>query len=272
MLTLRYRGTTTIPVEAECLTPDHLAGKSPAEIAALPVQHGNAPAPLGEFFTVEGDAGDGQLRIEGDCRRVKWIGAGMARGRIEVHGDAGMHTGAEMRGGEIELSGSAGDWLGAEMRGGRIHVHGDAGHLVGATYRGGAVGMRGGAILIDGKAGNEVGSGMRRGLIAVGGDSGDFTGVSLIAGSIFVLGRPGVRPGAGMKRGTLVCAGAAPVLLPTFRLDCEYRPVFLRIYLRQLRQWGFPIADELLDSTWRRYSGDLVGLGKGEVLVRCSGN
>jgi formylmethanofuran dehydrogenase subunit C len=271
MLTLRYRGTTTIPVEAECLTPDHLAGKSPAEIAALPVQHGNAPAPLGEFFTVEGDAGDGQLRIEGDCRRVKWIGAGMTRGRIEVHGDAGMHTGAEMRGGEIELSGSAGDWLGAEMRGGRIHIHGDAGHLVGATYRGGAVGMRGGTILIEGKAGNEVGSGMRRGLIAVGGDTGDFPAVSLIAGSVFVFGRPGLRPGAGMKRGTLVLAGGPPTLLPTFRLDCEFRPVFLRIYLRQLRQWGFPVAESLLDATWRRYSGDLVGLGKGEVLVRGAG-
>ena len=45
MLRLRYRATTTIPVEAECLTPDNLAGKSAAEIAFLPVQHGNAPAP-----------------------------------------------------------------------------------------------------------------------------------------------------------------------------------------------------------------------------------
>ena len=43
MLQLRYRGSTTIPVEAECLTPDNLAGKTPAEVAALPVQHGNAP-------------------------------------------------------------------------------------------------------------------------------------------------------------------------------------------------------------------------------------
>jgi formylmethanofuran dehydrogenase subunit C len=56
MLRLHYRGTTTVPVEAECLTPDQLAGKTAAEVAALPVQHGNAPAPLGEFFTVSGDA------------------------------------------------------------------------------------------------------------------------------------------------------------------------------------------------------------------------
>src|SRR5438552_1736508 len=72
MLTLTYKGTTTVPVEAECLTPDHLVGKSPGEIAALPVQHGNAQAPLGEFFSIDGDSSDGELTIEGDCTRVKW--------------------------------------------------------------------------------------------------------------------------------------------------------------------------------------------------------
>ena len=40
MLRLVYRSGTTIPVEAECLTPDQLTGKSVTEIQALPVQHG----------------------------------------------------------------------------------------------------------------------------------------------------------------------------------------------------------------------------------------
>src|SRR5947209_5742906 len=115
MLVLQYHSTTTIPVEAECLTPDTLQGKSVTEIAALPVQHGNAEAPLGEFFTVAGDANDGEIRIEGDCRRVKLIGTGMTRGRIEVRGNVGMHLGAEMTGGEIHVHGDAGDWVGAEM-------------------------------------------------------------------------------------------------------------------------------------------------------------
>jgi formylmethanofuran dehydrogenase subunit C len=265
MLTLRYRGQTTIPVEAECLRPDTLAGKSLAEIAALPVQHGNAPAPLSEFFTLEGDAGDQHLVIEGDCGRVKLIGAGMASGRIDVHGDAGMHLGAEMMGGEINVHGSASDWVGGEMRGGRIFVRGDVGHLVGAAYRGAAVGMRGGVILVGGKAGNEVGANMRRGLIAVGGDSGDFPGVGIIAGSVFVFGNPGIRPGAGIKRGTIVVGGQVAVLA-TFRYDCEYRPVFLEIYLRQLQAWGFAAAERFMHGVWRRYSGDLVALGKGEVL------
>src|SRR5438067_7955366 len=166
MLLLKYKSTTTIPVEAECITPDNLAGKSPADIAALPVQHGNAQVPLGEFFAVEGDAADREIVIEGDCSRVKLIGSGMTTGRITVRGDIGMHLGAEMKGGEIHVHGRAGDWVGAEMKGGRIHVHGDAGHLVGAAYRGSRHGMRGGVILVDGKAGNEIGGTMRRGFIA----------------------------------------------------------------------------------------------------------
>jgi formylmethanofuran dehydrogenase subunit C len=266
MLLLKYHSTTTIPVECECITPDNLAGKTPAEIAALSVQHGNASAPLGEFFQVEGDGGDREVLIEGDCRRVKWIGAGMTSGRITARGDVGMHLGSEMTGGEIHVHGNAGDWVGGELRGGRIHVRGDAGHLVGAGYRGSRLGMRGGVILIEGKAGNEIGSGLRRGLIAIGGDTGDFPGVSLIAGTLFLFGKPGDRVGAGMKRGSIVLSDGPPQLLPTFRFDCVYRPVFLGIYLRQLRDWGFPVPERLGQGSWRRYSGDFVALGKGEVL------
>ncbi len=266
MLRLIYTSQTTIPVEAEAITPDNLAGKSAAEIAKVPIQHGNAQAPLGDFFAVSGDAGDKHIRIEADCSRVKWIGAGMASGRITIHGNAGMHLGSEMTGGEIEVHGQAGDWVGGEMRGGKIHVHGDAGHLVGAAYRGSRLGMCGGVILIDGKAGNEIGGTMRRGFIAIGGDTGDFPGVSLIAGTVFLFGQPGVRLGAGMKHGTIVLfAGDAP-LLPSFRYDCTYRPAFLRLYLRQLAAWNFAPAAHLRDGVCRRYSGDLVALGKGEVL------
>src|SRR5918912_4436253 len=103
MLHLRYHGTTTVPVEAECLTPDNLAGKSASEVAALAVQHGNSPAALGDFFRVEGDAGDGEVVIEGDCARVKWVGAGMTTGHISVRGNVGMHLGSEMKGGTIDV-------------------------------------------------------------------------------------------------------------------------------------------------------------------------
>jgi formylmethanofuran dehydrogenase subunit C len=266
MLELEFKGGTTIPLEAECLAPDQLAGKSPAEIAALPLQHGNRQVPLAEFFSLRGDANDQQVTIAGDCSRVKWIGASMTTGRIRIEGPAGMHLGAEMRGGEIEVHGDAGDWVGAEMRGGMIRIQGNTGHLTGAAYRGSPKGMRGGVLLITGNAGNEVGANMRRGLIAVGGNTGDFTGVSMIAGSIFVFGQPGIRPGAGMKRGTIALFGDRPQLLPTFRFDCVYRPVFLRLYLRQLGAWHMSIAEEFLSGFYERYSGDLVALGKGEIL------
>src|SRR5260221_4432254 len=146
MLHLRYRGQTGIPVEAECITPDNFAGKSPAEIAALKVFHGNREVPLGEWFDVSGSADD-EIVVEGDCSKVKWIGAEMKHGHIRIDGNAGMHLGAEMRGGLIQLSGDAGDWVGAEMRGGRIHVPGKAGHLVGGPYRGSRPGMQAWAVL-----------------------------------------------------------------------------------------------------------------------------
>jgi len=45
-------------------------------------------------------------------------------------------------------------------------------------------------------------------------------------------------------------------------------PVFLRLFLRQLRGWGFALPADCESSCYERYSGDLVALGKGEVLFR----
>lgn len=265
MLKLRYIGTSSIPIECECITPDNLADKSLAQIGALPVQHGNAQAPLGEFFHLEGDAADRELLMDGDCSRVKRVGASMASGKISIRGPIGMHLGAAMTGGEIHVHGAAGDWVGAEMRGGRIHVRGDSGHFVGAGYRGSRLGMRGGAILIEGKAGSDIGSGMRRGIIAIGSETGDFPGAGMIAGSIFLFGKSGNRIGAGMKRGTIVMTDGPTPLLPTFRYDCIYKPVFLDLYWKRLQGWNYPVPDNR-HGLWKRYSGDFVAAGKGELL------
>lgn len=274
MITLRPRRSFDVPLEAETITPDAFAGRPPADIERFPVVQGNTEARLGDFFSVEGEADDA-IRLEGDVSRVKHVGNGMTRGRIEVHGDVGMHLGAEMRGGEIVVRGNAGDWVGAEMRGGLLRIEGHAGHLVGAGYRGSEKGMRGGVILVSGNVGNETGCVMRRGLIAVGGRAGDFTGVMMIAGTVFVFGELGIRTGAAMKRGTVVAyqgAGEArpgnpPPLLPTFRFDCAYRPAWIGLYLRQLSAWGFSVSDAIRDGVYHRYSGDLTELGKGEILA-----
>jgi formylmethanofuran dehydrogenase subunit C len=269
-LHLRYKASTAIPVEVESVTPDALREKSPPEVEKLTVFHGNAQAPLAEFFDVSGDPSDGRMVWEGDLGGVHWIGAGMRGGEIRVEGNAGRHLGSEMAGGEIHVSGNAGDWVGAEMKKGLIHVRGRAGHLVGAAYRGSRLGMKGGVILIGGDVGNEVGHTMRRGLIAVGGNAGDLVGFNMAAGAVFVFGEPGIRHGAGMRRGSLGFFGRnPPPMLPGFRYACRYQPVVLSAMLRQLRRYRFHVPNDLLTASFDLYHGDLIEGGRGEVLIRC---
>jgi formylmethanofuran dehydrogenase subunit C len=264
-LTLTLHTEPEVPLEAEALIPERFEAMTAIQVAAVPVLYGNQQVALGDFFRAEGEP-NGELRIAGDCSRVKMIGAGMTRGRIVIEGDAGMHLGAGMRGGEVLVQGNAGDWLGEEMQGGRIVVQGNAGHLVGSALRGGRIGVLGCEIIVHGGAGNEIGSGMRRGLIAIGGDAGDFTGVNMLAGTVVVLGRLGWRTGAGLKRGTIVSMHPAE-LLPTFSYACTYRPVLLRMLLAHLRGFGLPISDEQLAGRYRRWSGDGIELNRGEVLL-----
>jgi formylmethanofuran dehydrogenase subunit C len=268
-LTLNYNAETSVPVEIEGVTPDRLQGKTLAEIERLEVFHGNRRLPLAELFRVSGDPSDAQIDFEGNLAGVHFIGYGMGEGEIRVHGDAGRHVGGEMTGGWIQVEGDAGDWVGGEMHGGLIHVRGRAGHLIGSAYRGSRQGMTGGTILIGGDVGDEIGSAMRRGFLAVGGSCGDVAGFNMIAGSIFVFGGCGIRTGAGMRRGTIGLFGPdSPKLLPTFRLACRYRPLFLRLYGRELTRLGFPVDEGLLKGEMLLYRGDLVGPGKGEVLMR----
>ena len=78
---LTLQTTPTVPLEAEVITPDKLAGLKEAEIAKLTVQHGNEPAALGDFFKVSG-AGNDEVQLEGDLTRIKLIGSGMTGGRL----------------------------------------------------------------------------------------------------------------------------------------------------------------------------------------------
>ena len=50
-LTLSLREQPTVPLEAEGLSPDRLAGLRRAEVEALGVWHGNRRAQLADFFT-----------------------------------------------------------------------------------------------------------------------------------------------------------------------------------------------------------------------------
>jgi formylmethanofuran dehydrogenase subunit C len=263
-LQLELRAAVDVPVEADCISPDRLAPLALRDIERLPLLHGNRQVPLAEMFKVSG-APSARISLAGDLARIKHLGTGMSAGEMHLEGNAGAHLGAGMSGGTIEVSGNAGDWVGPELRGGRIIIRGNAGHMTGSAYRGSAIGMTGGEIIVHGSVRNELGHGMRAGLIAVGGDCGDFAGVNMLAGTVTIFGSAGIRAGAGMKRGTIIAMRPVDVL-PTFSFACEYRPPFLPLYLRHLRDLQLPVTDAHLALRYRRWCGDAVELNRGEIL------
>jgi len=255
----------TVPVEAEMISPAKVVGMTEKEVAALPIFHGNQKVELGELFQVSGKSG-GEMRVEGDLSRVKYIGAAMSSERLIIDGNVGMHLGAAMSGGEIVVTGNAGDWVGPEMTGGKITIKGNAGHMVGSAIRGALIGIQGGEIIVHGNAGNEIGSAMRRGLICIVGNSGDYTGVNMLAGTVVVLGKLGIRPGAGMKRGSIVSMQQVE-MLPTFTYAETYHPLFLRLYLSYLKDLGLPVTDAQIGGQYQRWNGDSIELNRGEILL-----
>jgi formylmethanofuran dehydrogenase subunit C len=265
ILTLTLKQQPSVPLEAESISVDVVAGLSHDGVRALPVYLGKRQCRLEDFFEVDG-AGSEEIEIRGDAARVKWIGRGMTRGRIRIVGNAGMHLGAYMKGGTIEVSGNASDWVGAEMTDGLIRIAGNAGGQVGAAYRGSPTGMRGGTILVGGSAGLEVGMRMRRGVIAIGGRARDFAGLQMKGGTIVLSGGAELRTGAWMIRGTIVSLAPLP-LLPTFSFACTYNPTFLRLYARHLQALGQALPCEPQQGAYRRYTGDTSVPGKGEILI-----
>lgn len=276
-VTLSLKEVPPVPVEAESLIPENVAGKDERAIGLLPLLVGKQAETVADWFHVTfapADAGDGQqpdgradLVLRGDLTRFKRLGEGMSRGRMVVEGPVGFHAGARMSGGTLTIHGDAGDFLGAHMTGGLIVVRGHAGHYTAAAYRGYEQGMQGGTVIITGSAGQMLGARMRRGLIYVLGDSGDVTAFNMKAGTIIVGGTPGVRVGARMVRGTVILLGGTAAMLPTFCYDCTDQPVFWTLLHKHLAAQGF--APEAGPGTaFRRYSGDANEGGRGEVLVR----
>ena len=265
MITLTLKEPPPVPLEAEMLSPDVTSDLANDAIRALPVYLGKRQRRADDFFAVEGAVSD-ELEIRGDASRVKWIGRGMTRGRINVVGNAGMHLAAYMQGGTVTVSGNVSDWLGAEMTGGVIRVRGNAGGQVGAAYRGSLTGMRDGTIIIEGSAGLEVGMRMKRGIIAVAGSVKDFCGLEMRGGTIVTCGGGELRTGAWMVRGTII--SLAPLeLLPTFSYASTDSPTFLRVYARHLEALGITIPYDDRLGAYRRYTGDSAVPGKGEILI-----
>ncbi len=273
-LVLTPRGFSSIPIEADVISPDIFAGKTLQEVRELEIYYGNRVYPMKEYINAQGQIAENpaeqMIVIDGDARHIKHIGEKMTAGRIVIQGDAGMHTGAQMEGGDITVTGNVGDWCGAEMKGGLIRVLGDAGNLVGAAYRGSPEGMTGGCILANGNAGTEVGSFMRRGMIVVTGDTGSFTGVHMNGGEIMIFGKPGIRVGAQAKGngGFIACFGGVDEMLPTYRYDTTFNPTFMKLYLKQLSENLGVDTTPYIDKPMKRYRGDLAVGGNSEILVK----
>ncbi|MDH4183773.1 MAG: formylmethanofuran dehydrogenase subunit C [Nitrospinota bacterium] len=263
MITLTLKETQSIPLEADCITPDNLSTKTNDEIKRQIVYWGNRKKTLGDFFEVEGEKSD-RITMVGDCQKVKLIGHKMSFGSILVKGNTGYNTGSYMTGGSLVIDGNTADYLGAMMEGGFIHLKGSAGHFTGGAYKGETTGMAGGEIVVEGSVGHEAGSYMRRGLIAIGGDAGDFTGLFLQAGSVVVLGKAGERAGANMKRGTIILMNQVG-LLPSFHDSGIFTSPVINILMRRIKSLGLNPPET---GRFARYTGDSTGVGKGEILIR----
>lgn len=207
---------------------------------------------------------DGDARL-GDLFELD----GHPRGRIRFVGnlDQADRLGAWLSEGEVIVDASVGREAGLAQAGGRLDIGGDAGPRAGAAPLGFKRGMTGGELIVRGSAGEEAGAAMRRGLIVILTAAGDRTGLGMIAGTILVFGSVGPDPGLWSKRGSVVALGRITPPL-TYSYACTFQPVHLRLLLMHLRAgYGLPVRPRHLNGFYRRYSGDMAELGKGEILA-----
>ena len=261
-----------LSIEVEGVVPDRLVDLDAAAVARFPVLADGRPCPLGDLFTIHGDAADGRIECVGDFSRVHRLGAGMQRGEITVHGHVGRHAAAALVGGRLMVTGDAGDWLAAGMTGGEVLVEGNAGDNAAAALPGDDVGVRGGLIAINGDAGCLAGGRMRRGLVGIGGSCGEGVAFEMRAGTVLVAGRVGRRPGMGMRRGSLIALSSVPDVPPTFSVGAAWSPTILPLLAGRLARAGFRATAgrpaDAFGGVRQQWHGDLLTGGRGEIFHR----
>ena len=263
-ITLTLRAPLVRPLGAECITGDRFAALSAQEIGALQLWDGHGSIAVGDVFTVRGDHSS-NVTIEGDLAHLDGLGAAMRAGEIAIAGPIGRGVGARMSGGAIRIAGGAGDDAGTAMTGGLLAIAGSAGDRVGGALPGASKGMTGGEIIVRGAVGRDAGARMRRGTLFCA-SAGDGAGTAMIAGNIIVAGPLGDGAGLGNKRGSILALGGVRVP-PTYVYACTYRPPYVSLMLLSLRaRHGLPVDDAHVHGLYRRYSGDLADIGKGEML------
>ncbi len=245
-VSLTLRRDTGDRIDGSAITPDALATLASPDIGKLSCWIHGQRVSLGDVFQIAGERSD-DVRIEGDLSRVDGLGTGMSRGTLSIDGDVGDNTGVAMSGGLLRIKGSAGDRLG--------------GPVPGASR-----GMTGGEIIVTGNVGTDAARRVRRGLVVIGGDAGQGAAHAMIAGTILVAGR--IAPGAGLwsKRGSVIALGGVEIPV-TYRYACTYHPPYLPVLLRYLqRERGFATHARFATGPYRRWTGDVADVGKGEIL------
>jgi len=224
------------------------AALSARELSDRPVHlERDGDARLGDLFALDGQA-QGRIRFVGELDQADRLGAGLIEGEVVVEGGVGREAGLA-------------------QAGGRIDIGGDAGPRAGAAPLGFKRGMTGGELIVRGSAGPEAGAAMRRGLIVILNTAGDRTGLSMIAGTVLVFGSVGPDSGLWSKRGSIVALGRITPP-PTYSYACTCQSAYLRLLLTRLRDgYGLPVRPRHLNGLYRRYSGDMAELGKGEILA-----
>jgi len=264
---LQLRKASALHVDLRGITPATLAGLAVADIERLTVTHGTQTLPLAELFSVsQAGAPTDELRLEGDLSRFDRIGWQLAGGRIVVEGSVGTYAGACMTGGEMHITGHAGDLAACEMAGGTLIVNGNVGDFAASTLPGSMDGMRGGCFTVRGHAGSRFADRMRRGTALVFGDVGDFLASRLVAGTIAIGGRAGAHVGYGLRRGSVIFAGPAPEVPPTFVPALTSAEVMWQLLARDLARHGGPFST-LPTRRIQRHLGDVAAAGKGELIL-----
>ncbi|HSY85976.1 MAG TPA: formylmethanofuran dehydrogenase subunit C [Verrucomicrobiae bacterium] len=250
------------------LVPEHLAGMTPAAIAAIPLACGNRRLRVDEVFEVA-PAESEALLIRNRGARLDFLGSGMTGGELVLEGDAGAYAGLAMSGGRLTIRGPAGPFAGAAMQGGILEIGGNAGDWLGGGLPGERRGMTGGLILLRGDAGRRAADRQRRGVILIEGNAGDFLGARMVAGTTIVLGAAvGRYPGFAMKRGTLLLRHGAGQMLPTFADAGLQELGFLRLLAKYLAPHSAKFAAAAPHfAALRRFVGDAASGGKGEILA-----
>jgi len=261
----------TVPkqrIDCSPLTPDHLAGKVLADIAAMELVVGNTTARVDSLFTVT-DGDSEAITFTSSDAKLDFIGRNMTFGSITIEGDAGAYLGIFLEGGNITVHGNTGLYTGCEMKSGQIKVNGNTGDFVAGARPGRRNGMTGGTIIVSGNTGARTGDHMRRGMILIEGDAGEYCGSRMISGTIAVLGDCGAHLGYGMKRGTILLPKMPSRGITANFNDCgSHTLAFLPLLFASFKKLDSQFSKVEPFSRVQRYAGDLGGIGMGEILVK----